>query len=430
MVIRIENLGPVKKVDIDLSKPMIILTGLNGTGKTYVLYTLYAILRMFIYDKDILDWTSLVNSSKKKKVGILDVDKLYKIIQGHLRIINGLIGYTFGVGFESELIQGAKISLLTTKKELRKKLLSLEYKIRAEDSFVFQKKKNTLEYSLENIGGGIDDISVVNYAVVKGMLFDSISEDIEPSDRGGLSTFINEIEKGIKQKQENRDLLSIGKEYRQPIAISRFLVEMKSKLENSSNVSKYSYLADDIENDIMHGHLSILNSGDVYYKRNGMKKEVPLSLSSSGVKTICSIIFFLRNSVMDSNLIIIDEPEINLHPKYQVLFARVLAKIVNAGIRLIISTHSDYIIRELNNLIMLSSVKDEEAIKKLGYTKDQILSKEDVVPYYFEYQEKDNYVLGKEEVVTKTGFSISEIDKVINSQVETSQNIYEILEEI
>lgn len=430
MIIRIENLGPIKKVDIDLSKPMIILTGLNGTGKTYVLYTLYAILRMFIYDKDILDWTSLVNSSKKKKVGILDVDKLYKIIQEHLRIINGLIGYTFGVGFESELIQGAKISLLTTKKELRKKLQSLEYEIRAEDSFVFQKKKNTLEYSLENIGGGIDDISVVNYAVVKGMLFDSISEDIEPSDRGGLSTFINEIEKGIKQKQENRDLLSIGKEYRQPIAISRFLVEMKSKLENSSNVSKYSYLADDIENDIMHGHLSILNSGDVYYKRNGMKKEVPLSLSSSGVKTICSIIFFLRNSVMDSNLIIIDEPEINLHPKYQVLFARVLAKIVNAGIRLIISTHSDYIIRELNNLIMLSSVKDEEAIKKLGYTKDQILSKEDVVPYYFEYQEKDNYVLGKEEVVTKTGFSISEIDKVINSQVETSQNIYEILEEI
>lgn len=430
MVIRIENLGPVKKVDIDLSKPMIILTGLNGTGKTYVLYTLYAILRMFIYDKDILDWTSLVNSSKKKKVGILDVDKLYKIIQEHLRIINGLIGYTFGVGFESELIQGAKISLLTTKKELRKKLLSLEYEIRAEGSFVFQKKKNTLEYSLENIGGGIDDISVVNYAVVKGMLFDSISEDIEPSDRGGLSTFINEIEKGIKQKQENRDLLSIGKEYRQPIAISRFLVEMKSKFGNPSHATKYAFLADEIENELMHGHLSVSKSGEISYRREGMKKDVPLSLSSSGVKTICSIILFLRNSVMDCNLIIIDEPEINLHPKYQVLFARVLAKIVNAGIRLIISTHSDYIIRELNNLIMLSSVKDEEAIKKLGYTKEEVLSKDDIAPYYFELQDEGNYVLGKEEVVTKTGFSIDEIDKVINSQVEMSQNIYEIIEGI
>jgi predicted ATP-dependent endonuclease of OLD family len=133
---------------------------------------------------------------------------------------------------------------------------------------------------------------------------------------------------------------------------------------------------------------------------------------------------------MDCNMLIIDEPEINLHPKYQVMIARILAKIVNAGIRLIISTHSDYIIRELNNMIMLSSIKDEETISKLGYTKDEVLLKDDLAPYYFEFQEDDNYVLGKEEVVTKTGFSISEIDKVINSQVETSQNIYEIIEEI
>ena len=133
---------------------------------------------------------------------------------------------------------------------------------------------------------------------------------------------------------------------------------------------------------------------------------------------------------MDCNLIIIDEPEINLHPKYQVLFARVLAKIVNAGIRLIISTHSDYIIRELNNMIMLSSIKDEDTIKRLGYTKEEVLSKDDIAPYYFELQDEGNCVLGKEEVVTKTGFSIDEIDKVINSQVETSQNIYEIIEGI
>ena len=128
-------------------------------------------------------------------------------------------------------------------------------------------------------------------------------------------------------------------------------------------------------------------------------------------------------------MLIIDEPEINLHPKYQVMIARILAKIVNAGIRLIISTHSDYIIRELNNLIMLSSIKDEKTIKKLGYTKDLVLTKDDIAPYYFEFQEGNN-VIGKEEDVTKTGFSISEIDKVINSQVETSQNIYEIIEEI
>lgn len=430
MVIRIENLGPVKKIDIDLSKPLIVLTGLNGTGKTYVLYTLYAILKMFIPDMDILNWTELVKSSKKCKTGVLDVENLYNIFQLHLKSINKTIGYTFGVGFKSELIQEAKFSLLTTKKQLYKELLSEEFQIHADGVFDFQKKENTLEYTLENLGDNLEYTGTINYIVIKGLLFNTILEDIEPSDRGGLSTFINEIEKGLNQKKEESNKPSNGSKYGQPMAIQRFLVEMKSKFKNSSQTTKYGYLADEIENEIMHGHLSVSKSGDVYYRREGMKENLPLSLSSSGVKTICSIILFLRNSVMDCNMIIIDEPEINLHPKYQVLIARILAKIANAGIRLVISTHSDYIIRELNNLIMLSSIKDEDTIKKLGYTKEMVLSKDDIGPYYFELQEKGNYVLGKEEQVTKTGFSISEIDKVINSQVETSQNIYEVIEEI
>lgn len=429
MVIRIENLGPVKKVDIDLSKPMIILTGLNGTGKTYVLYTLYAILKMFAPDNDILNWTKLVNSSNKRVIDVLDIDKIYNILQMYLNDVNKIIGYTFGVGSKSEFIQEAKISLLTTKQQLHKELLSAEFQIHADDVFDFQTKENTLEYSLENLCGDLTYTDTVNYIVIKGLLFNTILEDIEPSDRGGLSTYINEIEKGLKQnKEEANNPLNRGK-YSQPMVISRFLADMKSKFENSSRETKYGYLADEIENEIMHGHLSVSKSSKIYYKREGMKEEVPLSLSSSGVKTICSIILFLRNTVMDCNMIIIDEPEINLHPKYQVLIARILAKIANAGIRLIISTHSDYIIRELNNLIMLSSIKDEETIKKLGYTKEVVLSKDDVAPYYFELQE-GNCVLGKEELVTRTGFSISEIDKVINSQVETSQNIYEIIEEI
>lgn len=430
MIIRIENLGPIKKVDIDLSKPLIVLTGLNGTGKTYVLYTLYAILRMFILDMDILNWTELVNSTKKSKTGVLDIDKLYSIVQSHLRLINGMIGYTFGVGFKSELIKESKVSLLTTKEQLYKDLLSGEFDIHADGVFDFQKKKGTLEYYLEDKGEDIEYTAVVNYIVIKGLLFNTISEDIEPSDRGGISTFIDEIEKGLERKKEEKNVLSNREFIRQPMAISRFLVEMKSKFENSSQVSKYGYLADEIENEIMHGHLSVSQSGDINFRRKGMDNDLPLSLSSSGVKTICSIILFLRNSVMDCNLIIIDEPEINLHPKYQVLIARILSKIVNAGIRLIISTHSDYIIRELNNMIMLSSIKDERTIAQLGYTKEEVLSRDVVAPYYFEYQKKGKYVLGKEEVVSKTGFSISEIDKVINSQVETSQNIYEIIEEI
>ena len=50
----------------------------------------------------------------------------------------------------------------------------------------------------------------------------------------------------------------------------------------------------------------------------------------------------------------IDEPELNLHPANQRLMARLIARLVNSDLRVIASTHSDYLVREINSLIMLS----------------------------------------------------------------------------
>ena len=48
MRIRIENVGPVKRIDLDLSKPLIIFTGLNGSGKTYISYVIYSLYSLFV----------------------------------------------------------------------------------------------------------------------------------------------------------------------------------------------------------------------------------------------------------------------------------------------------------------------------------------------------------------------------------------------
>ena len=72
--------------------------------------------------------------------------------------------------------------------------------------------------------------------------------------------------------------------------------------------------------------------------------------------------------------LIIDEPELNLHPQNQRKVARLLARIVRAGIKVMISTHSDHIVRELNNLIMLSADKDGALRKKHGYDEEETLS--------------------------------------------------------
>ena len=74
----------------------------------------------------------------------------------------------------------------------------------------------------------------------------------------------------------------------------------------------------------------------------------------------------------------IDEPELNIHPENQREIARLLARLVNAGLNIVISTHSDYIVRELNSLIMLSGDKNQKLRTKYGYDKNEVLSIEQV----------------------------------------------------
>jgi ABC-type multidrug transport system ATPase subunit len=79
----------------------------------------------------------------------------------------------------------------------------------------------------------------------------------------------------------------------------------------------------------------------------------------------------------------IDEPELNLHPDNQRRIARLLARLVNLGIKVFITTHSSYIIKELNTLIMLN--RDEPHLKQIAaeenYLESELLSPDKVKVY-------------------------------------------------
>ena len=263
MKIRIENIGPVKTVDIDLSKPLIIFTGLNGAGKTYISYVLYTICRLFVYEKDFLGWKEFINSHQTEKKGTLDVEQLYKLLKVHLKIMNGILNVAFGVRYNDELVKNAKLTLLSTKEDLQKDLNSEKFIISADEIFEYNKDKDSLEYTLINKGGNLEDTKLVNYVVLKSLLFNTVIEDFEPSDRSGLSTFNNEIILGLEKFRENNtDSVRKGM-HKQPMAIARFLEDLKDNQKQSLNNSKYMDLANEIEKELMCGHLTVSDSEDV-----------------------------------------------------------------------------------------------------------------------------------------------------------------------
>jgi ABC-type multidrug transport system ATPase subunit len=86
------------------------------------------------------------------------------------------------------------------------------------------------------------------------------------------------------------------------------------------------------------------------------------------------------------DLLMVDEPELNLHPENQRRVARLFARLVSIGIRVFITTHSDYIIKELNTLIMLGrgSPHLSGIIEREGYHPAELLSADQIRVYIAE----------------------------------------------
>ncbi len=96
-----------------------------------------------------------------------------------------------------------------------------------------------------------------------------------------------------------------------------------------------------------------LQNNTVYFLPKGTRGvRLSMSESSSAVRSLVILGFYLKHIAVPGELLMIDEPELNLHPANQRKLARLLVRLVNAGIRVFVTTHSDYIIKEFNTLIM------------------------------------------------------------------------------
>ena len=100
---------------------------------------------------------------------------------------------------------------------------------------------------------------------------------------------------------------------------------------------------------------------------------------------------YIKHIAKKGDLLIIEEPELGLHPKNQRLIARLLACLVNVGIKVWITTNSDYIVKEISTLIMLSNYEDEylkKVAEKYGYNPKELLSVNKVKAYTTKMKEE------------------------------------------
>ena len=112
----------------------------------------------------------------------------------------------------------------------------------------------------------------------------------------------------------------------------------------------------------------------------------PVDRTSSMVSELAPVVLFLRHLAWPGNLVVLEEPESHLHPASQRQMARAIVRLVNAGMKVIITTHSDYFVGQINNLLKLSHASSGK-LRKEGYTAEDCLKPDDLSAYHFRMDE-------------------------------------------
>lgn len=140
-------------------------------------------------------------------------------------------------------------------------------------------------------------------------------------------------------------------------------------------------VADDIEERLLSGviHKDDTTTGypRFFYQPEGWRSRIPLMRTSSMVSELAPIVLYLRYVVAPGDVLIIEEPEAHLHPAMQREFTRQIAAMIKDGLRVIITTHSEWVLEELANIVYSSEVSDleaapDEAKDPLALTDDEV----------------------------------------------------------
>ena len=123
-------------------------------------------------------------------------------------------------------------------------------------------------------------------------------------------------------------------------------------------------LADALEREALAGQIRTSRSPsggypEFVYRPWETKEDIRLTRASSMVSELAPVVLFLRGNIGRGDMLIIEEPEAHLHPAAQTRMAVILARMVRAGVRVVVTTHSDWLLKEIGNLIREGELEEK-----------------------------------------------------------------------
>lgn len=188
------------------------------------------------------------------------------------------------------------------------------------------------------------------------------------------------------------------------IPVTGLYKEYKNALDELNSANNTQEESDDyllsLINDILEGNVAVNDNKYIYYMNDG--GPLPISAAAASVKEIVPLELIAEKTNVANDAILIEEPEAHLHPQKQRMAADIIAAFFNAGAHLQITTHSDYFIGRINELMLLGKVKNgvdkdrfEDICRKTEIYEGLALNREKISAYLLKRNDDGNSVVNQ-----------------------------------
>lgn len=357
MKLTMKNIGVIRDAEIELDG-ITVLAGFNGTGKSTVSKALYGVIASYV------DLSQRVDAERTSSVENLILNNLLNDLFEHGRVFLTPTSKWFSeLANKRRPIPEQYEDWLEWFPDLRT----------ARDSKL---EKETFPKFLEQLKNAVNrpDTEYIQYLASRTMqsVFDGQINTIGSLQSGEISlTAGNGKQMAWMKIKGNRVAECTGKEISEtpPIYLdtrhilggsneskreppySNELYELLKKPLSEPTFEEYKSRerVQDMIASVIHGKLTTSAFGEFMFQDDRFNEPISLRNVASGDKTFAVLQRLIENGALRTNtVLIIDEPESNQHPEWQLKLAETLVLIQRElGVRIFLTTHSTYFLRAI-----------------------------------------------------------------------------------
>ena len=365
MKLSIRNVGKLKEADVEING-ITVIAGENNTGKSTIGKVLFSIFQsLYKLDDQII--------REKRNTIKHNLELLYVHATGSFfynvefkEIIDEIL--IEGSKYDIEILKNKILEFISNNSEKTKNEIPEEPVKRIFDLLKIPKKSFVLAILNRNFSNEFNNQITNIYTELVGNI------KLKIQDKESFLSIENNIIKEIKNEHFlNTEIVYIDDPFILDDLTDELFVRNAIKntdyntIYNHKNYLKYKLiqkkgsLVDEIIlnsklekfylklNELFEGDIILSNRGNYVYRRKNKGNELNLINLSAGLKSFAVLkMLFINNTLQEDGTIILDEPEIHLHPEWQIKFAELIVLLQKEfKMHILLTTHSPYFLKAI-----------------------------------------------------------------------------------